>query len=213
MRNRSAVFQPLAGYWCVGRGAGDRVEDGFSAGSGRLGRQHCQLAGSVVARQPGTSARRAGSHQFRRGGPMSSFVPAVLARTQFRFPAARAATRWVALLAAMLLFGLSGCWAADNPVAGKWDCTSDDGAGKQLTWTLVVKEDRDKLSGSLLGGPEQPGEIPLIDPKLAGNAFTFKVYVNEACTVEVKLKIEGKKLDGTFACPGTSGTFKGLKQS
>lgn len=121
--------------------------------------------------------------------------------------------RTFALLLAMVLFGFAGCWAAGNPVVGKWDCISNDGAGHELTWSLVVTEDGGKLSGSLLGGAERPGEIPLIDPKLEGNTFTFKIYVNEKCTVEAKLKIDGKKLDGTFGCGEASGTFKGTKQS
>jgi len=73
--------------------------------------------------------------------------------------------RMFGLLLAMVLFGLAGCWAADNPVAGKWDCTSNDGTGQELTWTLVVKEDGGKLSGSLIGGL---GAVDLIEPKLEG---------------------------------------------
>jgi hypothetical protein len=110
----------------------------------------------------------------------------------------------------MMLFGLAGCWAADNPVVGKWDCTSNDGTGQELTWTLVVKEDGGKLSGSLIGGL---GAVDLIEPRLEGNTFTFKIYVNANCTAEAKLKVEGKKMDGKFGCAEASGSFKGAKQS
>ena len=117
--------------------------------------------------------------------------------------------RTFALLLAMVLSGFAA-GAAENPVAGEWGCTSDDGSGQELTWTLVVKEDGGKLSGSLYGGP---GEIPLVDPKLEGNTFTFKIEVNTNCTVEAKLKIEGKKLEGTFGCAEARGSFKGVKRS
>jgi hypothetical protein len=32
-------------------------------------------------------------------------------------------------------------------------------------------------------------------------------------TVETKVKLEGKKFEGKFACPEVSGTMKGTKQS
>jgi hypothetical protein len=35
--------------------------------------------------------------------------------------------RTFALLLAMVLLSLTGCWAAGNPVVGKWNCTSNDG--------------------------------------------------------------------------------------
>ena len=118
--------------------------------------------------------------------------------------------RTFAVLMAVALSGFAICRAAENPVVGKWDCVSSDEGGTEQAWTLVVSEDRGKLSGSLLG---TGGQIPLIEPKLEGNLFTFKIYVNPNCTVETRLKIEGKKLSGTFACPEARGTFKGAKQS
>jgi hypothetical protein len=56
----------------------------------------------------------------------------------------------------------------------------------------VVKEDGGKLSGSLIGGL---GAVDLIESRLEGNTFTFKIYVNANCTAEAKLKVEGKKMD------------------
>lgn len=118
-------------------------------------------------------------------------------------------TRTFTLLLTVVLCCFA-CWAADNPAVGKWDTKSDDGSGHEQTWTLVVKEDGSKLSGALVG---DVGEIPLVDPKLDGNTFTFKFVINAQCTVEAKLKIEGNKFDGKFACPEASGTLKGTKQS
>ncbi len=103
------------------------------------------------------------------------------------------------------------CWAADHPLVGKWDCTSDDGSGQERNWTLMVKEDGGKLSGSLLG---TAGEIiPLIEPALEGSMFTFKMEVNANCMVAAKVKVEGNKFEGKFACPEVSGTLKGSRKS
>jgi hypothetical protein len=52
----------------------------------------------------------------------------------------------------------------------------------------------------------------LVDPKLEENVFTFKIPVNEKCMVEAKLRIEGKKFNGTFTCASASGTLKGTKR-
>ena len=112
----------------------------------------------------------------------------------------------------LLLIAVTG-YSADNPITGKWDCTSDDGSGQKLAWTLVVNQDGEKLSGSLIGGPDRPGEIPLVDPKVEGDTFTFKIDVNAGCTVEANLKISGRKLEGTFGCAEAKGTLKGTRQS
>jgi hypothetical protein len=99
--------------------------------------------------------------------------------------------------------------AGDNPIVGKWAVTSDDGHGAILTWALVVKEEGGKLAGSMSG---DNGELQLLEPKLEGNIFTFKAYINNNCTLETKLKIEGNRFEGKFACPEVSGTMTGTKE-
>ena len=54
----------------------------------------------------------------------------------------------------------------------------------------TVKDDGGKLGGTLSG---DPGEFALVDAKLDGNAFTFKVVVNEA-TYTVETTIDGKQI-------------------
>jgi hypothetical protein len=103
------------------------------------------------------------------------------------------------------------CLAADNPIVGKWICTSNDGHGAEIDWTLTVKQDGGKLAGSLSGGHEA-AELPLIEPKLEGNLFTFRVHVNDNCMLATKLKIEGNKFEGTFECPQVTGSMKGTKR-
>ncbi len=110
---------------------------------------------------------------------------------------------------AILAVFLTVCWASNDSVVGKWACTSDDGAGGKLDWTLVIRQEGGKLAGSMTG---DTGDLQLIEPKLEGNIFTFKLHINDNCTVETKLKVDGNKFDGNFACPEVSGTMKGTKQ-
>jgi len=110
----------------------------------------------------------------------------------------------------VLLFGSVAAWAADNAaVVGQWDLVGTDDAGQASNWTLVVKDDGGKLSGTLSG---DPGEFPLVDAKVEGNAFTFKVIVNEA-TYTTESTIDGNKLDGKYKGPEAAGTLKGTKHT
>jgi len=119
-------------------------------------------------------------------------------------------TRWLTLLFIMLLFGSLAAWAADNSaVVGQWDAVSTDDSGQSSNWTLTVKEDGGKLGGTLSG---DPGEFSLVDARLDGNAFTFKVVVNEA-TYTVETTIEGNKFEGKFKGPESAGTLKGTKHT
>jgi hypothetical protein len=113
------------------------------------------------------------------------------------------------LFLTILLFGSVVCWAADNPMVGTWDAVGTDEAGQASNWTLVVKDDAGKLGGTLSG---DPGEFALVDAKLDGNSFTFKVVVNEA-TYTVETTIDGKKFDGKYKGPEAAGTLKGTKRS
>lgn len=121
----------------------------------------------------------------------------------------RTSTLFLTLFLTVLMFGTMQCRAADNPVVGTWDCVSTDDAGQTSNWTLVVKEDAGKLSGSLSG---DPGEFALVDAKLAGHAFTFKVVVNEA-SYEVETTIDGNKLEGKYKGPEAAGNLKGTKHT
>ena len=115
----------------------------------------------------------------------------------------------VLLFVTVLLFGAAAMWAADNPVLGTWDCTSTDDAGQAANWTMTVKEDNGALKGTLSG---DPGEFTMVDPKLEGNTFSFKVVVNEV-SYAVEVTIDGKMLDGKYKGAESNGTLKGTKQS
>ena len=109
----------------------------------------------------------------------------------------------------VLLFCGVLCVAAGNPAVGKWNCVSDDGHGAVYNVSVILNDKQGALSGSLIGNEET---IPLIDPKLDGDLLTFKVFINENCTLLFRAKVAGNKLDGTFSCPEVSGTLKGTKQ-
>lgn len=118
-------------------------------------------------------------------------------------------TRVITLFLTLLLFGLTLSWAADNPAVGKWECVNTDDAGQTSNWTLVVKEDNGVLTGTLSG---DPGEFSIVDAKVDGDSFTFKVVVNDS-TYTVENKLDGNKIEGKYKGPESSGTIKGTKQT
>jgi hypothetical protein len=118
-------------------------------------------------------------------------------------------TRTLTLFLIVLILGFGLCRAADSPVVGTWDCVSTDDAGQNSNWTLVVKEDDGKLSGTLSG---DPGEFAIVDPRLDGKTFTFKVVVNDA-TYSVETTLDGAKFEGKYKGPEASGTLKGSKHA
>ena len=89
-------------------------------------------------------------------------------------------------------------WAAsDSPVAGKWNCHSVDERGTEVAWTLEVTDQAGKLAGVLTIA--QTGDrIEILEPKLNGTTFTFKIQINAEEVVELRVDIDGTKLQGTF---------------
>lgn len=87
--------------------------------------------------------------------------------------------------------------AAD--IAGKWDITAQSPAGRSMKLELVLKQDGDKVTGTL--GNER-GTVDLADAKLDGNDFTFKITVEGVYAV--KLALSGDSMKGTST--GSDGT-------
>jgi hypothetical protein len=120
--------------------------------------------------------------------------------------------RLLVALLAIFLCSAALCFAAGNPAVGKWGCTSVDEGGTRTTWTLVVKEENGKISGSLLGTNDE--ELPLVDPAVDGQTFTFKLRINPEELVEVTVTIDGNKFDGKFKGKASgAGTLKGTRQA
>jgi hypothetical protein len=115
-----------------------------------------------------------------------------------------------AILSATLVLGLCGLTVAQgdkaNPV-GTWKCEYEIG-GKNLTSTLTINKDGDKLAGTM-SWPNQKA-TNLKELKLKEGTLTFsavrKIMDNEI-TVEYTLTIDGDKLKGKGAAE-----FGGKKQ-
>jgi hypothetical protein len=108
-----------------------------------------------------------------------------------------------AILSSALVLGVCGLVGAGDETAvdpvGTWKCEYEIG-GKNLTSTLTIKKDADKLAGTM-SWPNQK-ETKLKDLKLKNATLTFsavrKIMDNEI-TVDYKLTIDGDKLKGTGA--------------
>jgi hypothetical protein len=102
----------------------------------------------------------------------------------------------------LVVCGLAG--AADDKVVdpvGTWKCQYEIG-GEQRTSTLKIKKDGDKLAGTM-SWPDQD-ETKVKDLKLKEDTLTFSAErklagMDDAITVEYKLKIDGDQLKGTGA--------------
>jgi hypothetical protein len=111
--------------------------------------------------------------------------------------------------ATLFLLLTAVCLAAGNVATGKWSLTATDSNGSDTAWTLLVKEEDGKLSGTLTGA--EGAVFNLIEPSLKGAAFNFKVQLNEVIYT-VETKIEGKQMTGKFSGAEASGTVRALKQ-
>ena len=107
-----------------------------------------------------------------------------------------------AILSMALVLGVCGlAGAADDKAVdpvGTWKCAYEIG-GQQRTSTLKIKKDGDNLTGTM-SWPDQ-GETPLKDLKLKDGTLTFTADrklpgMDDAITVEYKLKIDGDQLKG-----------------
>lgn len=112
-------------------------------------------------------------------------------------------TLFLVLIAAVALT------AADKPVVGSWQCISDSPDGEQYRWTVTVKEEDGKLSGTISGAP---GEFTMVDPRFENGTFTFKIQI-EGQTYTVEAKISGDRLEGIWKGAASQGVIKGTKQS
>ena len=109
------------------------------------------------------------------------------------------------ILSMALVLGLGGpASAADDKVVdpvGTWKCEYEIG-GQQRTSTLKIKKDGDNFAGTM-SWPDQD-ETKLKDLKLKDGTLTFSAErklagMDDAITVEYKLKIDGDQLKGKGA--------------
>jgi hypothetical protein len=98
-------------------------------------------------------------------------------------------------------------FAAESPAVGKWNCMNVPVAGPESPWTLLIREDAKKLTGSLTDGSV---EIPLSQIKLDGNAFTFGFQINDK-PYAFQGKVDHKTLEGRYSGAEANGTLRCTK--
>jgi len=106
-------------------------------------------------------------------------------------------------LAAAALFTAAVC-VAESPVAGKWSCTNEPTTGSTGKWTLTIRDDGSKLTGTLTDGE---AEIALSEIRFDAGALTFRFYVN-AKPYTFDGKASAQNLDGHYSGEEASGALR-----
>lgn len=95
--------------------------------------------------------------------------------------------------------------AASASLTGKWSVVARDAEGNQMRATLDLKADGERLTGALI--TESGDSAPLVDGRLQGDSFSFKIYTGDG-NIEVKGKLENGKVAGEYTTPnGSKGTY------
>lgn len=112
-------------------------------------------------------------------------------------------------MTAGLLVVLAAVLLAASPVAGTWKMIATPDSGDESSWTLVVKEEGGKLTGTLSG---EMGDYTLSDVKFENDTLSCKVTIDYD-EFSVTAKVSGSKLEGTFKGGGMSGKLSATRQS
>lgn len=115
------------------------------------------------------------------------------------------------LIAAGLIFGLSGLAAADDKKAdptGTWKWETERGGQKRET-TLKLKLDGDKVTGTITGGRGKAEDVKIEDGKYKDGQVTFSV-TRERGDVKIVTKYAAKADGDTLK--GTATSERGGKE-
>ncbi|MGQ9917587.1 MAG: hypothetical protein ACUVS7_09250 [Bryobacteraceae bacterium] len=94
-------------------------------------------------------------------------------------------------------------------LAGRWSVVARDAEGNEIRSTLDLKVEGDRLTGTLT--TESGDSAPLVEGKVQGDSFSFKIYVGDG-NIEVKGKLENGKVAGDYVTPnGSKGTYTGTR--
>lgn len=111
-------------------------------------------------------------------------------------------SRWIVVAVAGAMLGLTATGArADDKKAdatGTWKWSVERN-GQTFESTLKLKQDGDKLTGSMLG--RQGNETAIEDTKVEGETVSFKVvreFNGNKMTQKFKAKVSGDTLKGTI---------------
>lgn len=95
--------------------------------------------------------------------------------------------------------------AASASLTGKWSVLARDAEGNQMRATLDLKADGDRLTGAII--TESGDSAPLVDGKVQGDSFSFKIYTGDG-NIEVKGKLQDGKVAGEYTTPnGSKGSY------
>ncbi|MFZ5929048.1 MAG: hypothetical protein ACOYX1_16550 [Acidobacteriota bacterium] len=95
--------------------------------------------------------------------------------------------------------------AAPATLAGKWNVLARDAEGNQIRATLDLKVEGDRLTGAIV--TESGDSAPLVDGKVQGDSFSFKIYVGDG-NIEVKGRLDNGKVSGEYVTPnGSKGAY------
>lgn len=108
-------------------------------------------------------------------------------------------------LIGLLALSMPAWMAAASNVAGTWAGVITD-RGRQFTFDFILKQDGEKVTGTVNGVPPQGGEQPIVDGKIAGDRITLKINLpgpggNTAALV-YEGKINGDQIEGMASSPG-----------
>src|SRR5262249_35057481 len=87
--------------------------------------------------------------------------------------------------------------AAGDPISGDWDAVAD-AAGTQFPFTLKLKLEGDKVTGS---SDSAQGSAPLSKSTLAANKLSFTLYTPNGAIAMTAVMKDGK-LNGEFDFAG-----------
>jgi len=113
----------------------------------------------------------------------------------------------IRFLALICLLACTPAFAAGSAIAGTWNLTADTADG-EMRWTMVVKDDGGKLSGT---ASASQGDYTLEEPRLDGNEFSFKITLEDA-VYRVSMVIDGSRVSGKWNGPSDRGKISGTKR-
>lgn len=96
---------------------------------------------------------------------------------------------------------------AGKGIAGQWSCVQSLGGGQTRSFEMRLRQDGNALTGSVLVAEGQASLTGTAD----GASFVLKVE-SDTGTYEVKGKVDGDKIGGTWSLGTAEGGWEGTRQ-
>ncbi len=125
-----------------------------------------------------------------------------------------------AILAALVAAAAFTATPVTGQLAGTWEVTTQGGRGGPQTSTLVLVQDGETLTGTMMFNlPEQAGgpqELEVSNGTVDGNSFSFTVTLSlqgNSITLNYSGAVDGDEMSGTRGGPRGGGqSFTGQRQ-